>query len=192
MARLPLVRPDDAPEPVREVLSALPVKLNIFRMMAHAETSFRPLLRLGGSILTQQELDPKLREFAILQAAALTPGEYEWIQHVPIAEATGATRAQIQAIETRDWDAECFEPAEGLALAFGADVLERASVSDERFAAMQKHFSSREIVELILTLGYYSMLARLTEVTKTDLDAPSATRVVDSLRGAAKDASSRD
>ena len=40
----PFVEPDQAPEPIREVLEALPVKLNIFKMMANAETSFRPSL----------------------------------------------------------------------------------------------------------------------------------------------------
>ena len=69
MSRIPLVDPAEAPEENREILESLPVKLNIFRMMAHAETSFRPLLQLGTAILSRQELDPKLREFAILQAA---------------------------------------------------------------------------------------------------------------------------
>jgi len=181
MSRIPLVDPERAAPEVREVLENLPAPLHIFRMMAHAETSFRPLLRLGTTILSRQELDPKLRELAILQAAALTPGRYEWIQHVPIAKATGATDAQIAAVERRDWDADCLDERERLALAFGADVLLRARVSDERFAAMRERFSPREIVELILTLGYYSMLARLTEVTDTDLDEPVGTKVVDSL-----------
>ena len=175
MARLPYVDPERAPAPVREALRAL--------LMAHAESSFRPLLRLGASILAGQQLDPKLREFAVLQAAQLTPGEYEWVQHVPIARATGATPQQIEALERGDFTAECFDETEKLVLAFGADTLRGARVSDERFAAMKARFSAREIVELILALGYYSMLARLTEVTATDLDEPSGTKVVDALQG---------
>lgn len=181
MPRLPYVQPEDAPEKVRAAFDALPVKLNIFKMMANAETHFRPLLRLGAAILSQQELDPKLREFAILQAAKLTPGEYEWVQHVPIAKAVGATDAQVDALERGDLDADCFDDAERLVVKFNEDVLERVEVADDRFAAMQKHFSPREIVELVITLGYYSMLARLTEVTHTDVEAPVNTAVVDAI-----------
>jgi alkylhydroperoxidase/carboxymuconolactone decarboxylase family protein YurZ len=134
MARLPYVDPERASQPVREALQALPVPLKIFGMMAHAESSFRPLLRLGASILAGQQLDAKLRELAVLQAARLTPGEYEWIQHVPIARATGATEAQIEALERGDYDAECFDEEERLVLHFGADTLQGARVPGDRRA----------------------------------------------------------
>ena len=91
MARLPYVDPATAPEAVRELLDRLPVKLNVFHMMAHAETDFRPLVGLGSAILGHQQLDPKLRELVILRVATLSPARYEWVQHVPIARATGST-----------------------------------------------------------------------------------------------------
>jgi alkylhydroperoxidase family enzyme len=178
MARLPLVDPATASPAVREVLEALPAPLGIFRLMAHAESSFRPLLRLGTSILARQQLSPRLRELAILQAAKLTPGAYEWVQHVPIARAVGASDAQIAAVEKGEWDAECLAPAERVALRFGAETLEKARVSDALFEELRGHFSPREIVELVLTLGYYSMLARLTEVVELAPEAPAGTRIV--------------
>src|SRR5437763_15457017 len=74
VARLPYVQADAAPEAVREALERVP-PLNIFKLLANAETCFRPFLRLGEAILTKQELDPLLRELAILQTAKLTPAE---------------------------------------------------------------------------------------------------------------------
>ena len=47
---------------------------------------------------------------------------------------------------------------------------------------LEELFTEREIVETILTIGFYQMLARLTECTDTELDEPSGTRVVDSLK----------
>jgi alkylhydroperoxidase family enzyme len=35
---------------------------------------------------------------------------------------------------------------------------------------MRAHFSEQEIVESIMTIGFYMMMARLTETTETDLD----------------------
>lgn len=182
--RIPLVDVETAPEEVRSAMAALPVRLNIFRMMAHAPTSFRPLLRLGASILSAQQLDPELREYAILLGVKAFGGRYEWIQHVPIAEATGASAEQVAAIESGDLAADCFDQKEKAFLAFVQESATGVRCADATFDAMKRHFSDREIVETILTIGYYQMLARLTECTDTELDEPSGTRVVDSLNPA--------
>jgi alkylhydroperoxidase family enzyme len=185
MSRIPLVDPKDTPEDVRTILEGLPVQLGIFRLMAVAEASFRPLLALGTSILSKQELDPKLRELAVLQAAALTPGEYEWVQHVPIAKAVGATDAEIEAIERGDTRAACLGEREQVLLQFGEQALRNTKVEAALFETARKHFSPREIVEVLLTLGYYNMLARLTEVVELETEMPAGMAVVESAqRGA--------
>lgn len=182
MQRLPLVDIESTPHEVQDAFRLLPVPLNIFRMMAHAPTSFRPLMRLGESILSGQQLEPELREYAILLAVHSYGGRYEWIQHVPIAEACGATREQIDAIENGDLTAGCFGDRAKAFLAFVDECARKVRCTDATFAAMRAQFHDREIVETILTIGYYQMLARLTECTDTELDEPAGTRVVDSLR----------
>lgn len=182
MQRIPLVDIDSTPEEVQSAFRALPVRLNIFRMMAHASTSFRPLMRLGSSILSAQQLDPELREYAILMAALSYGGRYEWIQHVPIAKACGASDEQVDAVEKGNLAADCFDAREKAFLAFVDESAKKVRCSDATFAAMKSHFCEREIVETILTIGYYQMLARLTECTDTDLDEAAGTRVVDSLK----------
>lgn len=189
MQRIPLVDVESAPEDVRKVLAALPVSLNIFRMMAHASTSLRPLMQLGTSILTAQQLDPELREYAILLGARAFNGRYEWIQHVPIAEACGATKEQVEAIEKGDLRSPIFDVKEQAFLAFVDESARNVRCSDETFAAMKQHFSDREIVETILAIGFYQMLARLTECTDTELDEPKGTRVIDSALQAARERS---
>ncbi len=182
MARLPYVDAATAPEDVRQVLERLPVQLNIFRMMAHARTNLRPLLRFATSILTEQRLDGKLRELAILRVARLSSAEYEWVQHVPIAKLTGTTDAQIAALARDDLEAPCFTPVEQLVLRFTTEVVRQLRASDEVFAAMAARFSPQEIVELVLAIGTYMMLARLMLTTDIDLDPPQGDRVLASIR----------
>jgi alkylhydroperoxidase family enzyme len=181
MARIPLVDVSSAPASVQDAFRQLPVQLNIFRMMAHATNSFRPLMRLGSSILSAQQLDAELREYAILLAVRSFGGRYEWIQHVPIAEACGATPEQIAAIDKGELDASCFDEREKAFLAFVEDSARNVRCSDAVFAEVKRHFSDREIVEAILTIGFYQMLARLTECTDTELEAPSAGPMMESL-----------
>src|SRR5215210_4120786 len=130
MARLPYVEPADASEPVRDALGRVP-PLNIFRMMANAETAFRPWLRWGATLLGELELDPLLRELAILRVARLTPhAEYEWVQHVPLAQAAGASEEQVAALERDKPEADCFSEDQLLVLRFTTEVVRDAQASE--------------------------------------------------------------
>jgi 4-carboxymuconolactone decarboxylase len=181
MARLPYVDPATAPDDVRTALDALP-PLNVFRMVAHAETAFRPWLRFGGALLGAAELEARLRELAILQVARLTPGaDYEWVQHVPIHLAVGGPEAQIDALAAGDLTAECFSEAERLVLAFTTEVVRDAAPSETTWAAASRRFSPREIIELLLTIGQYMMLGRVMATTRLDIDGPFGVEVADSV-----------
>jgi alkylhydroperoxidase family enzyme len=182
MARLPYVEPETAPERTRELLERLPVKLNIFKMMAHAETNFRPLIMLGTSILSEQQLPAKLRELAILRVARLSRAEYEWVQHVPIAKMTGASDDQVAALERDDAAAACFDPVDRLVLRATDEIVRDCGPSDATFAELQQHFSHREIVELVLAVGFYMTMARLMVTTRIDVDEAKGAQVLASIR----------
>jgi alkylhydroperoxidase family enzyme len=182
MARLPYVDPATAPERVRETLAGVAAPLKIFNMMAHAESNLRSLLRLGGTILSKQQLSSRLRELAILRVAKLSGARYEWQQHVPIGRAAGITEAQTVALEAGNIDAACFDTRERLVLRFTDEVVREVRASDDTFAQMRRQFSSREIVELILAVGYYMLIARLLETTGVDLEPDAETELIDSMR----------
>ena len=67
-------------------------------MVAHAETAFRPWLALGD-LLGKLQLDPALRELAILRVAAIAGCSYELVQHGPIATAVGVGSDQVEALQ---------------------------------------------------------------------------------------------
>jgi alkylhydroperoxidase family enzyme len=182
VARLPYVDPDDAPEPVRDALGRVP-PLNIFRMMANAESAFRPWLRWGASLLGELQLDPLLRELAILRVARLTPhAEYEWVQHVPLAKAAGATGEQVAALERDEIDAEGFSPDERLVLRFTTEVVRDAQASDETLEELGGVLSPREIVELLMVIGQYMMVARVMATTRMEMDEPAGPDALSAAR----------
>ncbi len=182
MARLPYVDPEQASAPVREAFARLPVHLNIFRTMAHAETCFRPLLRLGSAILGGQRLDARLRELAILRVAALSKARYEWEQHVPIARAAGVRAEQIAALERGEASGEEFSPLERAVLDFTTEVVEQVRASEVTFGRLAAELSAQEIVELLVAIGFYMMIARIAETVDVDLDEPAGDRVAEAAR----------
>ena len=172
MTRLPYADPERLPEPAREALEAMPA-LGVFRMMANAETAFRPWLRWGGVLLSDLELDPVLRELAILRVARLTPhADYEWVQHAPIARSLGASEDQVAALERDDIEAGCFSDAQRTMLRFTTEVVRDARASDATFEATKELLSARELIELMMVIGQYMMLARVMATTDLDLDEP--------------------
>ena len=96
---------------------------------------------------------------------------------------------QVDAIEKGDLRSPIFDVKEQAFLAFVDESARNVRCSDETFGAMKQHFSDREIVETILAIGFYQMLARLTECTDTELDEPKGTRVIDSALQAARERS---
>src|SRR5687767_6079641 len=131
-------------------------------MMVNAYSAFRPCLRWGAAHLGKLELNTLLREMAILRVARLTPhAEYEWVQHVPIAEAVGATKEQVAAIERDEPEANCFSQPQRLVLRFTTEVVRDARASEEALAGLKQTMSPREIVELLMVIGQYMMLARV-------------------------------
>jgi alkylhydroperoxidase family enzyme len=169
------------PEKAREAFEKLPRKLNIFRMWANAPACFVSGLRFGGNILSRQKLGADLRELVILTVARVEGGTYEWVQHVPIAENAGCRKEQIAALEAARFDAAVFDAREKACLALAVDVIRNVKASEANVKAAQAHFSPQEIVEIILTCGFYMTMARLTETARVEIDAPGGAAVVEEL-----------
>jgi 4-carboxymuconolactone decarboxylase len=178
MTRLPYIDPQTTSPDVREALNALPA-LNIFATLAHADTAFIPYLTFGGVLLTQLELDPKLRELAILLVAAHTGAEYEWIQHVGISRTIGIDDEQIAAVQRGDLEATCLNPDARVLLRFTNQVLQRPRADEDTFTALRERFPPRQIVELLLVIGNYHMLARIMTSLDIDLDPAASSTVID-------------
>jgi alkylhydroperoxidase family enzyme len=170
------------PADVKEAFDRLPVHLNIFKMLANAETCFRPFLQFGTALLSRQQLDASLREIVILQVVHIEGGEYEWIQHVPIGLAVGVTQAQIDAIAANRYDAGSFNDRERATMKMAEEVVNNVRASEESVRAASKFLSPREMVEVMLVIGNYMMAARLTETMRVEHDPAAGMKVLDSLK----------
>ena len=163
MPRLPLAEPSPGSDPA-------PLKL--FRMVAHAESAYGPWLGYGGALLTQLELDPLLRELAILQVAREVGSQYEWVQHDSIARAVGATDAQIDAIQAGRDDDSAFDADQSLVLRFTRTTVNEGAASEDLVAEAADRLGTRQVVELLLVIGNYTAIAMLIASTGLEPDPP--------------------
>lgn len=177
MPLVPYADTEGLPDDAREAFDGLPRKLNIFRMWANAATCFRPGMRFGNAILTKQKLPADLRELIIMTVARVEGGIYEWVQHVPIADRAGCGRAQIAALEELNFEDASFDPRAKAMLKLVREVIRAVRASEATVTTAKEHFSPQEIVEIILTTGFYMTMARMTETTRVDVDAPPGVAV---------------
>jgi 4-carboxymuconolactone decarboxylase len=163
MPRLPFAEPRDGADPA---------PLTLFRMVANAESAYEAWLRYSGTLLTRLELDPLLRELAILQVARVADSRYEWVQHDGIARAVGATAAQMAAIEAGRDDDPAFDPVESLVLRATRSVVADGEAGEADVAELAERLGPRQTVELLLVIGNYVAIAMLIASTGLEPDLP--------------------
>lgn len=182
MPRPALVVPEQTSPPVREALAALPPGLGVFRMLAHAETALRPWLALGGALLGSLQLDPALRELAILRAAVIAGCDYERVQHEAIATGVGVRRDQVAALAAGRAGGEEFDAREALVVRFVGEVIGNDGSATASVAEVEEALSAREVVELMLVIAQYHGLALLLNTTGVEPDPPVAMAVVEAAQ----------
>lgn len=172
MPRLPLLPLEEMPEKTRSMITGGKSELsakNINKMVAHAENSARHFMRLGNSLLTQGQLDARLRELAILRIATLCDSRYEWYQHEIIARQVGVPEEQIEAVR-QGKESPVFNEQERAVLRYTEEVTLQVKSSEEAFEELTRFLSHRELVELTLAIGFYNLVARFLENTGVEIE----------------------
>lgn len=169
MPRLPYPDPAQLSPQVRKMLEdRLP--LNFFRMLGHAPTFMPGWFTLGRGILFEAELPPELRELAILKVGTLSRCAYETHQHRRVAATVGLSPEKIAGAE-QGADPAVFDAREQQVLRFTEQVVLKVKADKDVFDATVAMLGQRQTMELMITIGFYMMAARLMENIEVDLEA---------------------
>ena len=158
---------------------------NAFRMFAHAPAVGSATMRLVFALLTETALDPKRRELVILRAAQRCDCRYAWGQHVAIACGVGVEEAQITALECGETPSTLIDEHVSTAFVLADKVLTTCRATDHTLALVRNLFSTREVVELLLLIGYFRMICVIMTTLEVDVESPFGAKVLGSLRDAA-------
>lgn len=171
MALIPYADENPADERVRTVLGKLrEPRINLFAMLANAPVLIGPTLRLGEAILTRSDLDPVLRELAILHTARLTGTEYEWVQHEQIARVVGLDERKVRAVHDGELSEDLFGRRELLALRLVSQLIPDGTPSRELVYEVEAELGRSQLIELLLIAGYYAMLGGVMRAVRLDID----------------------
>ena len=133
---------------------------NIFRALAHAPALLDAFLSYANALRDESELDPKLRELAILAVGHATGSEYEIAHHQSHAIRAGATQQQIADVADYE-SSDAFNDAELAVMQLARESTLQVHVSGQRWADARAHLSAKQIVELCMTIAWYNSGVRI-------------------------------
>lgn len=171
--RIAPIQPDRWTEEQRALMQPLvdrKADYNVFRTLVNAPDAFRAFMTYGNYILGRaNSLPGRERELAILRIGYLCRAGYEWAQHVPIGERFGLTRAEVERVKRGPDVAEWSARDRGVLQA--TDELHRDRfITDATWAALAEHWSERQRLDLILTVGQYTQVCMLLNSCGVQLD----------------------
>jgi alkylhydroperoxidase family enzyme len=164
MARVPLVESEALGpelEPVSEYFRARGRELpELYRVLANAPRLLLAWTDFAWPLRNEAALPRGLRELAIMRVAQLTGADAEWGSHAPMALHYGIDQDQLDELER--WPAsERFDASQREVLAFTDELTSGLAVDDETFSVLAQRWSPGELVELTLTVAFYSCVSRV-------------------------------
>ena len=136
-----------------------------FNAMVAAPHVGGPLAELGAALRYRGHLTDRARELSILTVAARRNSDFEWQSHYGIAANLGITVDVLDAIHD-GVDPSLTDPTERVVVAGAARLLEGSELDDAEYRGLVELIGEDGLIELVVLVGYYELLARLLRVLR--------------------------
>jgi 4-carboxymuconolactone decarboxylase len=137
--------------------------LLLFRtLMRNGEIGSR-MRPLGAGILGSSARVPApLREVLIHRTCGLTGAEYEWGVHaVAFGKPLGLTDEQLESTARGRPSDPCWDIVQAVVFSLAEELHTTSAISDQLWQELSTHFDEEQILELIVTAGWYHVIAYL-------------------------------
>jgi alkylhydroperoxidase family enzyme len=182
MARVKMIKPEEADTETRTVYDGVMKQWgrisNFSQVLAHQPAALAGWMLPNDKIrLANVKSNPdyvKILQLVIIKTSALNRSAYCMSHNVPLGKKIGLTEAQIKAAQGKDYmSSPALDDRQKAAVRWAEVVtLMQARDDDEAFAAMQRHFTEKKIVELTVFCGMWNYSNRLCEALHVDLERP--------------------
>jgi 4-carboxymuconolactone decarboxylase len=139
-----------------------------YQVWIHSPELFEKVSAISNYMRFDCALPVKLREFGILVTARFWDAQYSWNAHVDKALAAGIPADVVRDLaagKKPDFKAD----DERVYYNFAMEVLENHFVSEKTFAEARAIFGDSAVVDLIGSVGYFSMLQICLNSAEVDL-----------------------
>ena len=142
-----------------------------FGLMLQAPHLGGPLQELGAAVRFATSFTDRAREVAILTVAAVTRSDFEQFAHERVGAMVGLSQSELDAIRSGAFAHDAgVDPGEAMTSLVARRLAERRSLDDDDYAAAVGLLGEQQLLELVVLVGYYTMLAQMMSVF--DVGAP--------------------
>jgi alkylhydroperoxidase family enzyme len=165
VARVPYPTRDEYPSAYRDAYDRMLRERgdpppNIFLALANVPNLLGPLLSFTREMRDGAAIETRLRELAIMTVALTAGVSYEFNHHWNSALAAGLRREQLEQLAEAD-SSDAFDLSERAIVRYAREVTLSLAVSDETWSALRRHFSEREVMDVVMAVAWYNAVARM-------------------------------
>ena len=176
--RLAPLSPPYSPEVEQQLAKWMPPgsaiePLGLFRTLMRHQGLAARMRPLGAGILgASATVPPRLREVMIHRTCALSGAEYEWGVHAAaFGAAVGFTEEQLRSTVHGGPLDDCWAADESAVMRFADELHTTSTISAELWDALSGSLGEEQIVELIVTAGWYHVIGYLCNGLGIELEA---------------------
>ena len=143
--------------------------INILTTLGRNPELFKAFLGYGAYLLNTSTLPARDREILILRTGWLCQAKYEWGQHARIASTIGMSDEEIRNIAVGP-DAEEWTDFERTLLNAADELHYTSTLTDETWEALSATYSTKQLLDAIMTVGQYNQVSMLLNSLRVQLD----------------------
>ena len=143
--------------------------LALFRTLAVHDQLASRMRPLGAGILGHGRVEPRDREIIIHRTCARSGAEYEWGVHVvAYGQPLGLTAEQIAATVHGAADDPAWSEHDARLIRLADELYDACGVSEPLWSALAERFRDDQILELVITAGWYRLLSYVINVARVE------------------------
>jgi AhpD family alkylhydroperoxidase len=144
---------------------------NLFMTLGRHRGLFRGWLWFAGRLMPGGKLPRRETELVILRVAHLRSCAYEWEHHVKLGRQAGVREVDVQRV-IEGPDAEGWSARERAILDAVDELHATGDLTDVAWDTLRGHLGSdRLLIELVMLVGHYEMLATTITTLRIQPDA---------------------
>ena len=181
--RIPSLEPDAWDDRTRRVLAPTlspvaklqadaapqPRPLHILTTIAHHSKLLEAFLGFASTLTLDGQLSRRDAEILSLRTAWNCRSEFEWGHHRVYALAAGLSQAEIEGL-AGDPDAASRTELESALIRAADELHAEQRVSNDTWSVLAAHYTPAQLVELIFTVGQYTLLSMFTNAAGVELE----------------------
>ena len=143
--------------------------LKMFSTLLNHPAAMRGFMGWGSYVLRKNTLHRREREIVVLRTGFLCRSGYEWTQHVPIGQRAGLSDVEIAALK-QGADAPNWSAADAALIRASDELHERQHIGDPTWKALQAHFTPKQCMDVVFTVGQYTQVSMMLNTFGVQLD----------------------